>query len=227
MKAYDNTMLSAYQHCPRYYYYRHILHLDVGVVSVAIELGSAIHKGCEVWHQEGDKGKAEKGFIDQWQDALDRGMIVGHSEIPFRSKDGGLMILGQYMDTNPQVRMGSELVGVEQHFEVVLENNNIVCYICNGKAIANNGIACNYCQGTGELGSRVHYHGRMDIVWDWKGFGYIVVDWKTHKGNWRPPPPAPNNQVTGYIYALGKYFERGSAARDTRSDFTSSTAKAK
>lgn len=175
MRAFDNTMLSAYQHCPRYYYYRHILHLDVGVVSVAIELGSAIHKGCEVWHQEGDKEKAKKAFDESWQGALDNGMVVGHNDLPFRSREGGHIILEQYMNTNPQVRMGSELVGVEQNFEIPLDEEN-------------------------------HYHGRMDVVWEWKGFGYIVLDWKTHKGNWRPPPPAPNNQITGYIYALHQYF---------------------
>ena len=175
MKAYDNTMLSAFQHCQRYYYYRHILHLDTGNVGAATELGSAIHKGCEVWHMDGDQEKAKKGFLERWKESLDGGMIVSKDDILFRSKEGGLLILQQYMETNPQVRMGSELVGVEQNFEI-------------------------------PLGEGVHYHGRMDIVWDWKGFGLIVIDWKTHKGNWRAPPPSPNNQITGYIHAIGEYF---------------------
>ena len=48
-KAYDNTMLSAYQHCPRYYYYRHILHLDVGSVAIQNSVGeqriAALYRG--------------------------------------------------------------------------------------------------------------------------------------------------------------------------------------
>lgn len=69
----DNTQLSAFMRCPRYYYYAHVEHLAPARLPEPLGFGLALARGQEVWHAERARG-AE--FLPALRKAIREACIV-------------------------------------------------------------------------------------------------------------------------------------------------------
>ena len=75
--TYDNTRLSDFKDCPRYYFLRHVLGwtVDYGRTAAPLIFGGAWHEGLDViWrHAKHEKIKGNKGLlVDLAQDQFDK-----------------------------------------------------------------------------------------------------------------------------------------------------------
>lgn len=185
--AFDNSILSTHQRCPRRAFYEYYLDRAVTAKNWPIQFGSAYHKFREVLDEvylqnvtRGDKSLsdvADDAFSLAWTAALS---VEGGFEDPPDEHRKSYLHAERLQETCEQAfarwkqekRDGSvEVLHPEQAFELELPN--------------------------GEL-----YTGRMDQIIRWNG-DLWVRDFKTttRMGRTYADNFEPNNQFTGYVWA--------------------------
>ena len=118
IQVFDNTMIKAFQSCPRYYYWRHIRHLTTRTKPLPLLFGIAIHEGMETYYKTNDDVKAIEAFAQSF------GLVEGDDK---RNLDNGARILASYMREYPIAAEPWEIVHVEKGFEIVLEEGLHYC----------------------------------------------------------------------------------------------------
>ena len=197
-ETYDNTVLSNFKRCPRYYYYRDILNLVPEALSTPLVFGSAWGKALDaVWTSVGasprlslsdvyDNGVA--AFNAEWSKAglpLDLDKML-ERELSPRTPQTAAAMLAAYLDERRNLLESAEteLIGIEQSFIIPLDTKEGI-YYC------------------GLLDKLLRHHGKILCIdhkstAQYKKEGYfksIFMD-----------SFSPNSQVDGYLYALHYLF---------------------
>jgi hypothetical protein len=198
VRLYDNTMLSDFKRCPRYFYYRHELGWKPKGAEPALAFGSAWHAAMEVvW--EGFRlrnlspkdmaGEAHNAFINYW---VNEGM-PHPSEIDYqleqelspRTPGRAFEMLLAYIEQRSRVIKEMEIVSIEKPFAVPLDPNDENLYYI------------------GLIDKIVKRHGKI-----------LGIEHKTSSAYKKDGPFrggfvdsfSPNAQVDGYLYALHLLF---------------------
>lgn len=85
--VYDSSCISAFQRCPRHFYYRYALRLVPPVVSTALTFGSTMHEALE----KADRGAGEEEVLAVW-DTYDP------CDDTRRTREHGKLITKEYLD---------------------------------------------------------------------------------------------------------------------------------
>ena len=132
LRLYDNTRLSDYKRCPRYYFYRHIMDWRPSGTAPALAFGSGWHAAMEiVWpniktmDREELVTRAYGKFLEAW---CGEGMPAP-SEIDYemekelspRTPGQALEMIIGYIDARKPKADEFELLSVEQPFIVPLD----------------------------------------------------------------------------------------------------------
>lgn len=136
LRLYDNTRLSDFKRCPRFFYYRHVRAWIREGTSAALIFGGAWHAAMEVVWPFLIEGKSDaetlpasyEAFLKYWQDAgmpwpLD---YAQSEELTPRTPGNALEMLNAYIDARgASLRSGElQLVSVERPFAVPLDPND-------------------------------------------------------------------------------------------------------
>lgn len=100
----DNTTVSAYRSCPKKFWWRHLLHLQKGEVSIHLHSGGAFAKGLEVTRKcYFDKGMSYEESLHQGVKALilAYGYIEPHPKYAAKSVFGLIGALAYYFEVWP------------------------------------------------------------------------------------------------------------------------------
>jgi len=198
---YDNTRVSAYKTCPRYFYLRHIRHWNPDRTGIALVNGSAWHAAMDiVWSEIGKKRnrndqdvlqKALALYIHTWvEEGLpapeDMSMEQMEAYYP-RGPHIAAEVLMNYILQRRRFIEDGEVVAIEQPFAVPLyEDNNELLYI-----------------------------GRLDKVFRSRTQGLCIIEHKSSsdyakesgfKSRW-VDSFSPNSQVDGYSYAANILYD--------------------
>lgn len=136
LRLYDNTRLSAYKRCPRFYYYRHVLHWEVDGKRLPLIFGASWHSAMEViWaamtppaippNKETIVRAAYGAFLDTWlkeggppPDEIDYEMEKDYAP---RTPTTGLEMIVGYVEHRLANASDFELISVEKGFAVPLD----------------------------------------------------------------------------------------------------------
>lgn len=193
LRLYDNTRISAFKRCPRYYYFRHVLDWDTTSKKVALVYGGAWHAAMEiVWPamvaKKPKEEIAEMAFLAWVQYWTGEGLPYPMSyedqqTYSPRTPGNAQEMLYEYIDTRyPEVASGSiELISCEKAFVVPLDPEDDTLF----------------------------YVGKIDKVIRQRG-RHRAIEHKTttayrKDGKFSPTfldSFSPNSQVDGYLYAL-------------------------
>jgi hypothetical protein len=194
LRLYDNTRLSAFKKCPRYYYYRHVRDWEVNETKTALSFGKAWHAAMEyVWpailRQEPKREIMEAAF-ECWKKAWAedgypiRLNMEQEKDLAPRTPSVALEMLAAYVDERYKKILEFELISVEQPFIVPLDPDD----------------------------DSLFYIGKMDkVVRERVGRKKILsIEHKTttaykKEGKFKTSfldSFNPNSQVDGYIYSL-------------------------
>lgn len=110
IRAFDNTMLDAFLRCPRYYYFRHVLHLSGRGAKIAAQFGIGIHDGFDVHYRGGTLEEMYEAFHSAFDGEGDK----------YRTPEIGRFILEYYHMNYPLEESPFTVVHVEQGFEIIL-----------------------------------------------------------------------------------------------------------
>ena len=99
LEAFDNSMLSNYKRCPKYFFHRHVEHLSPYNQSFELDykaqFGVAFHKAMDEWFLNGVPQKMDKAFLDIWI------KFEGLDPKEIRTVKNGLDILQKYREKYP------------------------------------------------------------------------------------------------------------------------------
>lgn len=179
MKFFDNTRISDFRTCPRYFYYRHVRYWTTPVVSSALAFGSGWHAAMDsIW-----QGGTTEEAAEAWSNLMiENGIDIYSPEYglsDFRTEGTLREMLNNYVETRRDFLGSIQVLQVEHPFAVPIE-----------EAV------------------KVFYVGRLDKVFKRKARTYII-DHKTTSlyakaGGFRPlwlNSFSPNSQIDGYSYA--------------------------
>jgi len=190
---YDNTRISAFKKCPRYYYFRHIRHWTVDKPAIPLIFGGAWHMAMEaIWPMLCDGAKQPDiikagfaAFIAEWTkrgmphpDNMDYEM---EKELAPRTPGTAFEMIMDYVANRIGKTRDLELISVERPFIVPLDPTD----------------------------DSVFYVGKIDKVIKQRG-KVRAIEHKTttaykKDGGFRGTFVdgfSPNSQVDGYLYAL-------------------------
>ena len=117
--VYDNTMVKAFMSCPRYFYWRHVRHLDTIGKSTPLVFGIAIHSALDAYYQNHlDEGTQDEGLVKMIEAFVADFTIPGDDK---RNLDNGIRILQNYISERPVKSEHWTVDSVEKVFEIVLD----------------------------------------------------------------------------------------------------------
>lgn len=131
LRLYDNTRLSAFRKCPRYFYYRHVRHWEALENRIALSFGKAWHSAMEVVWPGIIAGK-EKHVVmkeafaafmitwieDGWPEKLS---YEDEKEYSPRTPATGLEMIAAYVDDRYRRIREFEIISIEQAFVIPLD----------------------------------------------------------------------------------------------------------
>jgi PD-(D/E)XK nuclease superfamily protein len=202
LRLYDNTMLSDFKRCPRYFYYRHELGWTLQGKTPALAFGSAWHAAMTVVWEELNQAvsrsepirrqiadKAYEAFAVQW---VHEGMpnpnemtYEMEEELGPRTPNRAYEMLLAYVEERSRLMHEFSLISVEKAFAVPLDpQDDSLFYI-------------------GLIDKVVKRHGKI-----------LGIEHKTSTAYRKGGPFrsgfidsfSPNSQVDGYLYALHLLF---------------------
>jgi hypothetical protein len=200
MRLYDNTRLSAYKNCPRYYYYRHVRHWEPDGRKTALVFGGAWHSAMEaIWAAMCPPAVAPskktlcllgyEAFLKHW---IEEGMpppdeidYEVEREYAPRTPSQAMEMIIAYVDDRLRTIQDFEMIAVEKGFAVPLDPNN----------------------------PDLFYIGKIDKIVRRRG-KVLGIEHKTTTAYSKPnkfkaiflDSFSPNAQVDGYLYALHLMF---------------------
>lgn len=193
MRLYDNTKLSAFKRCPRYYMYRHVMHWRPKGTSVPLIYGGAWHAAMEViWANIAGANdrvelarRAYNAFLTHWcaegmppPGEIDYEM---EKELSPRTPGRAFEMIVSYIDKRSQSAADFELIAIEKPFIVPLDPQDDTLF----------------------------YIGKIDKIVRRRG-KVLGIEHKTTTAYRKGGPFrggfvdsfSPNAQVDGYLYAL-------------------------
>jgi len=137
MKFYDNTQISAYKVCPRFYYLRHQKHWTEGGTSIPLAAGLAWHAGMdEVWKGilEGLNDRLLVDIaIDAWRQTMVESLIpiddISYTMNEKRNSGTFKEMFTNYVKQNRSFIEQIELLGCEVPFAVPLGESEDTYYV--------------------------------------------------------------------------------------------------
>lgn len=193
LRLYDNTRISAFRRCPRYYFFRHVLDWETKTKKTALIFGSCWHAAQEIiWPMMVDKvdkhmimAVAYEAWLAKWRE---EGMnyplaYEEEKELAPRTPGHAQEMIAAYVDERyDSVANGQiELISCEKAFVVPLDADDDTLF----------------------------YVGKIDKVVRQRG-RYRAIEHKTTTAYKKDGPFrstfvdsfSPNSQVDGYLYAL-------------------------
>lgn len=199
----DNFALSGFQTCRAKYYLRHALGYTPVRKKPALSFGGVVHNGLAEWYRTGDLSAALRAIEAHWPEVM--------PTEDFRTKAKALETIYAYTKEYPTevwkpIATPSGVL-VEQPFTIPT-GLFLKCGECKFEGYAGENDyregKCSNCNGALE---EVEYGGLIDVGAFWGDMVY-VVDHKTTTrlgdGNYYFMQYKPDNQMTGYIWGLGK-----------------------
>lgn len=193
LRLYDNTRLSAFKKCPRYYFYRHVMDWEVVARRMPLVFGGAWHAAMEVvWPMlaAGQKktdvmNMAYAAFVQKWvEEGLPEPKLISYEmekELSPRTPAVALEMIAAYVDERAKHIQGMEIISVERPFVVPLDpQDDTLFYI-------------------GKIDKVVQQRGKKKAI-EHKTTTAYKKDGK-FKTNF-VDSFSPNSQVDGYLYAL-------------------------
>jgi len=198
IRFFDNTMLTAYKRCPRYYFFRHEMHLETsGAPRVPLVFGGAWHAAMDViWPnltkmEHGPLTRAAfDAFMWYW---TSEGMPADidyetERELSPRTPGRALEMIAAYIDKRSKTADDFELIAVETPFAVPLDAHDPNLFYI------------------GKIDKIVKHHSRRTKI--------LGIEHKTTTAYKKFGPFrsafldsfSPNSQVDGYLYALHMSF---------------------
>lgn len=196
LKLYDNTRLSAFRKCPRFFYYRHVRDWEPVSTRIPLDFGGAWHAAMEVIWALIPKGVPQRqiieaayaAFVTDW---VERGQpepkLISYElekQMSPRTPAVALEMISEYVGTRYARIRDVEIVSIEEPFVVPLDPED----------------------------DSLFFIGKLDkVVRERMGKGKIRgVEHKTttaykKDGKFKTSfidSFSPNSQVDGYIYAL-------------------------
>lgn len=202
----DNFALTMFQSCPIKYFLRMKEGWTTRRKSAALGFGGAIHEGLATWHRTGDKAAAIIAIDQSWPTNLPLD--------DWRTKEKCVAVLVDYMRTYPQEAFkligAPELPMVEQTFTIdtglFLDCTRELCDKRNVAIEAEyegSGRWC--CANCGGPLESIEYGGIFDGGVEFGANKYVLEHKTTSQmGTYYFNQFKPNNQVTGYVWALGR-----------------------
>jgi len=187
MKYFDNTRVSAYRSCARYFYYRHVRNWRPQQISVELANGAAWHAGMdEIW--KNFKRLADEELvmlaIHAWRKKmLEEGIPIDDPTYAFDQKQTegvAKEMFRNYITKRKAVLSDLELLAVEQPFAVPLGPSADVFYVGRWDKVVR------------DRHKRIHAIEHKTTS-AYKKDGYFRTDWLTSF--------SPNSQIDGYLYA--------------------------
>jgi hypothetical protein len=198
-RFYDNTRITAYKRCPRYFYYRHDRDWQLDGSSPPLIFGSSWHEAMDVvWKllptrddqnttTEDIVRTAWAAFNLSWEEEQTPWEEMGDEErkrLGARTPMVALEMLYEYIDAREKILTSPdfELIAIEQPFAVPLHPDDDTLF----------------------------YVGRIDKVFRWRGDVY-AGEHKTTSAYRKADVPfrsnfldsfSPNSQIDGYLHAL-------------------------
>jgi hypothetical protein len=176
---YDNTMIKAFLSCPRFFYWRHIRHLDTLSKGIPLHFGIAIHSGLDAYYQGHlDQIGREQSILAMIQAFVDDFKIPGDEK---RNLDNGVRILNNYVKNHPVENEFFKIEEVEKVFEIVLDPERKIHFF-------------------GRIDLIINWPGYGIIVVDHKTASWISDNYmKAH---------ATDRQFAGYVVAMREHYEK-------------------
>jgi PD-(D/E)XK nuclease superfamily len=172
----DNFALETFQTCPAKYFLRIKEQWVPARKRAALGFGGAVHHGLAEFYRTGDRGEAVKALVEKWPD--------GMPADDFRTREKAVQLMMDYFKTYPT-----------ENWKVIGAPDNPLVE----KAFTiDTGM-------TTEDGDPILYGGILDGGIDFSGAAYVLEHKTTTRmGDTYFLQFKPNNQVTGYIWALGQ-----------------------
>ena len=198
LRLYDNTRLSAFKRCPRYFFYRHVKHWTPDKISPALVFGASWHAAMDaIWRSmvAGDEKTivVEKGveaFNAEW---TDQGMPSPQDLMPEDIKELGArtpvnaieMIVGYVSKRWDMLRGGElEILDIERPFIVPLDpEDDTLFYI-------------------GKIDKTIRYKSKVLAMEHKTTTAYKKTEDSNKFRAGFVDSFSPNSQVDGYQYAL-------------------------
>lgn len=177
--VYDNTMIKAFQSCPRYFYWRHERNLDTLGMQIPLAFGIAMHSGLGAYFQTYlDKLSESEQIVAALEAFVVDFTIPGDDK---RNLDNGIRILQNYIKQHPAAREPWAVEEVEKVFEIVLDPERRIHFF-------------------GRIDLIIHWPGYGHIVVDHKTSSWISDNFmKAH---------AVDRQFSGYVVAMGEHYKK-------------------
>lgn len=167
--------------------------------SAALGFGGALHQGLKVWYRGGGRAAAITSIAEVWPQGLPTD--------DWRTKEKCMSVMLEYMKEYPvetfKILGAPESPMVEQTFTLPT-GKYLDCIICGGQSDPDNP---GFCSAPHPL-EEIEYGGIFDGGVEFTN--NFVFEHKTTTMMGKPPHSwffqqfKPNNQVTGYIWALGQ-----------------------
>lgn len=194
LRLYDNTRLSAFRKCPRYYYYRHVRHWEVIETKIALSFGKAWHAAMEyIWpaiiRGEDRRDIMKMAFIEwtkAWTEDGHPAKLNMQQETEYapRTPSTALEMLVDYIDTRYRRISELEIISVEKPFVVPLDpEDDSLFYI-------------------GKIDKVVREKGRTKDI---RGIEHKTTTAYKKDGKFKSSfleSFSPNSQVDGYLHVL-------------------------
>lgn len=195
----DNFALTLFQTCPAKY----LLRIKQGWVPIrkraALGFGGAIHAGLAEWYRTGSQKQAIEKLVQIWPASM--------PVDDFRTREKAAQTLLDYFKEYPQenfkVINAPEDPLVEKAFTIDTEMF-LECQPC-AMYSGHDDWATGKCSNCGEPLEPILYGGVIDAGIEFAGKVYVLEHkTTTQMGSTYFLQFKPNNQVTGYIWALGQ-----------------------
>lgn len=198
LRLYDNTRLSDYRRCPRYYFYRHVMHWKpVGRPSAALVFGSSWHAAMDVVWQMCAEGHATPDVLDAAYEAfcktwtaegyppISEMSLEDAQDLGARTPGTAHEMLMAYFEKREKMMRSSKILAVERSFAVPLSS----------------------------VDPKLFYIGRIDKILEVDSRRVRAIEHKTttatkKQGQRTKIRPlymegySPNSQVDGYLFAM-------------------------
>lgn len=200
----DNFTLEQFV-CPSKY----DLRINKGIVPIrrkpSLSFGGVMHHGWAAWYRTGSEAKALQSIHEHWPEVM--------PSDDFRTEAYALKVMHGYVKEYPtetwSVLQGTNGAIVEQAF-TQSTGMYLECAECERYMDENDYLAgrCSNCGGELE---EIHYGGIIDVGAELGDIIYIIDHKTTTRlgdGNYYFMQFKPDNQMTGYIWGLGKITNR-------------------
>lgn len=201
-RLYDNTRISAYRRCPRFYFYRHVKHWEVDAKRIPLIFGECWHRAMDMVWRELIEGldlqtvveDAYAEFVDAWvQQGMPHPREIDYElekelspRTPGRAQE---MLIAYAAKRQQSLQSGDfELLACEKPFAVPLdpEVDNLF-YI-------------------GKMDKVVKRRGKHGVIEHKTTTAYKKTDSENKIRTTFVDSFSPNSQVDGYLYAMHMMF---------------------